>query len=410
MVYYKDNAAWPSLITAIDRGWLVKISVVHHSFHVAGGSEKVTFSLLEALDRTGHDTELRCVRPPAGVRFSGEPAQGKRREQDERDWGAQPPPKFNKVRLTQIPEGGAGDRIPNFGAEVRALFGNTESDLLIVTDGGFIWDRTDAARILVYGNSDLSVEAEVLHRRCPRSPLRSPLRALRLRLEQAAFRKTMAALRDGRAVAIPNTKSTARSYARLFGRDSMERVVYPPVDLDRFRALRGSPKEDRVATTGRFAPEKNHEMAARVMHRVGARWDAVGNTKDSLYEEHLAMLQKMVGSNMHLHVNAGEDELDRVLGGARVYLHARPESFGIAVVEAAAAGCVPVVPDNSAHPETVPFGELRYATEDEAVDKVREALDGSHDRLLPGLARHAERFSVRTFQEAMLGIIEGQVP
>ena len=386
----------------------MRISVVHHSFHVAGGGERVSLSLLEALDRTGHDTELRCVRPPAGTLFHEQPAQ----EQDgERGGGVQVVRnEFRRVRLTRIPKGGAGGGTPNLAAEVRALFGDTGSDLLVVTDGGFILDRTDAPRVLLYGNSDLSAESEVLRRQCPRSPLRSPLRALRLRLAQAAFRKTMAAFRDGLVVAIPNTESTARSYASLFGRASIERVVYPPVELGRFKALRGTPKEDRVATTGRFAPEKNYDMASRVMRRVGTRWDAIGNAKGPRQEKHLADLRSGAGPDMHFHVNAGEDELDRVLGSARAYLHARPESFGIAVVEATAAGCVPVVPDNTAHPETVPFRELRYATEDEAVAKVKEALDGGHDRLLPDLARHVERFDVPAFQEAMLDIIEGQGP
>lgn len=222
----------------------VKISIIHHGFYVAGGSERVALSLLEALDRTGHDTELRCVHPPAGALFREQPA----RKQVGLDDGAQPARcEFKQVRLTRIPEGGAGGGAPDLAAEVRALFGDTGSDLLVVTDGGLILDRTDAPRVLLYGNSDLSTESEVLRRRCPRSPLRSPLRALRLRLAQAAFRKTMAAFRDGLVVAIPNTESTARSYASLFGRASIERVVYPPVDLKRFKALRGTPKEDRVS-------------------------------------------------------------------------------------------------------------------------------------------------------------------
>ena len=44
---------------------------------------------------------------------------------------------------------------------------------------------------------------------------------------------------------------------------------------------------------------------------------------------------------MHFHVNAAEAELDALLGGARAYLHPKPESFGIAVVEAIAAGAFP---------------------------------------------------------------------
>ena len=97
-----------------------------------------------------------------------------------------------------------------------------------------------------------------------------------------------------------------------------------------------------------------------------------------------------------------------MLGRARAYLHASSETFGIAVVEAIAAGCVPVVPNNSAHPETVPFAELRYRSEDEAAGIVRNALDGRYDHLLPGLQEHVQRFSEEAFQEKMLGIIEGR--
>ena len=79
----------------------------------------------------------------------------------------------------------------------------------------------------------------------------------------------------------------------------------------------------------------------------------------------------------------------------------------MAVAEAVAAGCIPVVPDHTARPETVPFSELRYRTE-EAVEIVRGALGGRFDGLLPALKEHAEKFSEEAFQESMLGIIEGR--
>ena len=110
---------------------------------------------------------------------------------------------------------------------------------------------------------------------------------------------------------------------------------------------------------------------------------------------------------MRLHVNAGQSVLEEVLGGAKAYLQTSGETFGVAVAEAVAAGCIPVVPDHTAHPETVPFAELRYRTEDEAAEIVRGALDGRFDGLLPALREHVEQFSEEAFQEAMLGIIEG---
>ena len=63
------------------------------------------------------------------------------------------------------------------------------------------------------------------------------------------------------------------------------------------------------------------------------------------------------------------------------------------------------MPDNSAHPETVPFAELRYRTEAEAAEIVRGALDGRYDGLLAPLRDHVQRFSEGALQEGMMGVI-----
>ena len=65
------------------------------------------------------------------------------------------------------------------GAGARWLFAGTESDLLVVTDGGFVMELTDAPRVLLYANSDLSSFREVPLLSARR--LRHPRRLLALR-------------------------------------------------------------------------------------------------------------------------------------------------------------------------------------------------------------------------------------
>ena len=381
----------------------VRITVLHHGFQVDGGGERVTLTLLRALDRTNHDVVLRCVHPPKGILFNEEDA-GPRGESREGD-GGQPPLEFERVRLSLVPPGGGeGDgppRAPNLSAEIKSLFAGTDCDLLVVTDGGFAMERTDAPRVILYANSDLSA----VSLRISAALVRRPFRTMRLCRARMAIRGRLSLIRDARAVVVPNSKSTSGVYERRLAPSLVGGVVYPPVDLGRFELLRGMPRERRVATTGRFSPEKNHEVAVRVMHAVGARWDAVGNAREEYQKRYLQGLRGMAGPDMRFHVDASESELDEVLGGAGAYLHPRRESFGIAVVEAIAAGCVPVVPDNSAHPETVPFDELRYRTEEEAAETVRGALDGRYDGLLRGLRDHAQTFSEESFQRGMLEAI-----
>lgn len=375
----------------------MRIAVIHHSLDLLGGGERVCMSLLGALDRTKHEVDLRCNVPPPGVEFAegsgGAAAQP----------GSDRTAAFRRVRLARVQRrAGPGGTASDFAAEVRDLFRDTGSDVAVVTDGGFIMERTDAHRVVWYCNSALRAEVRELSLPCPRHPRN----IVRLWRRKRPIRKRIDAARDEKVVVVPNSEATRRAVSAAIGRPVTGRAVYPPVDIGRFEALRGVPKERRTATVARFSPEKNLGAAVRIMREAGGRYDIVGNAKGPFQKGHLEEIRRAASGEMRLHVNVGQDALEEAVGGARAYLHTSEETFGVAVVEAAAAGCIPVVPDNSAHPETVPFDGLRYGTEPEAARLVRGALDGRHDGLLPELRRHAQGFSEEAFQEAMLGIIE----
>ena len=385
----------------------MKIAVIHRSLDLLGGGERVCMSLLGALDRTRHETVLRCAVPPPGVRFAGgdvgggggggDPTRGA--------WGGpRPRPPFRRVRLDMVPGPAAGPA-PDPAAEAGSLLRRTGCDVAVVTDGGLALGRTDAPRVVWYCNTALRSEMKLLSLPRPRHP-RNMLRLWRFK---RPFRRMMAAARKKKVAIVPNSESTRREVSAAIGRAVRGPVVYPPVDVERFAALREVRKERRTATVARFGPEKSLGAAVRIMREAGGGYDIVGNASARHPDQARTLedVRRSASAGMRLHVNAGQGVLEGVVGGARAYLQTSEETFGMAVVEAVAAGCVPVVPDNSAHPETVPFDELRYGSEAEAAGIVRGALDGRYDGLLPALRGHVQRFSEGAFQEAMLGIIEG---
>ena len=63
----------------------------------------------------------------------------------------------------------------------------------------------------------------------------------------------------------------------------------------------------------------------------------------------------LAGRGLRLRANAGPRALEEAVGGAKTYLQTPGETFSVAVAEAVAAGCIPVVPDHTAHTRPFPL-------------------------------------------------------
>jgi len=195
-----------------------------------------------------------------------------------------------------------------------------------------------------------------------------------------------------------NSAYTARWTDRLWHVNSD--VVFPPVrsvvDAD------WSVKRPSIASVGRFFdPSLGHCKKQRdllhafaTMHESGrsavdgTQWKLsfVGGADGASRDYTLGVRRAAVGLPVDVHVNAPRQTVVDVLSGASIYWHGtgfgedvnrhpeRFEHFGIAVVEAMAAGAVPVV-----------FGEAGPA------EIVRHGVDGFHWRTLDELASHTHR-------------------
>src|SRR3990172_3947140 len=85
-----------------------------------------------------------------------------------------------------------------------------------------------------------------------------------------------------------------------------------------------------------------------------------------------------------------------------------PENKGITIIESIAAGCIPIVPDNSAHIETVPFSELRYIPNNfnDATDKIKRAMKGEFNHLVESLQKTIAKYSKENFKKSFIDYIE----
>src|SRR5437899_8740717 len=154
--------------------------------------------------------------------------------------------------------------------------------------------------------------------------------------------------RVGRLLAVSNfTKQFVRD---RWGREAT--TLYPPCPIDLYSNLTVQ-KRDLVVTVGRIAPEKRMglflEIARKLPNVEFAIVGSIATERRSYYEN----LRDAAPSNVSF-ILSPLRKVKELLGRAKVYVHsAQNEHFGITIVEAMAAGCVPVVNDSGGPREIV---------------------------------------------------------
>jgi glycosyltransferase involved in cell wall biosynthesis len=163
---------------------------------------------------------------------------------------------------------------------------------------------------------------------------------------------------------LTNSEYTRGFIRQIWDRDS--RVIYGPCRLDLYSP---QPKEDLVATVGRISPEKRlHLFLEIARHLPGFKFAIIGSVHNDAY---FNWLENNAPANVSFIVSPLRKSPE-ILGKAKIYVHCMEnEHFGIAIVEAMAAGCVPVVHDSGGPREIViPEVGYRWRNVDEAVGQI----------------------------------------
>jgi glycosyltransferase involved in cell wall biosynthesis len=164
-------------------------------------------------------------------------------------------------------------------------------------------------------------------------------------------------------------------------------VLYPPVDVEYFSEVSNSgEREDIIVTVSRFTPEKELSKLLVLANELkDYRFVIAGTTgpgSERVLEELRAEKESRSLVNVEFKPNISRRELRELYSRAKFYLHPEfPEHFGIAVVEAMAAGLVPIVYHD---------GGAWY----DVVSRVSELLGYSNIGEVPGIIRRLERDKV----------------
>jgi glycosyltransferase involved in cell wall biosynthesis len=126
------------------------------------------------------------------------------------------------------------------------------------------------------------------------------------------------------------------------------RVIYPPVEVERFSP--NGKRGDYFVTLSRLVPHKRIDLAIEAFSRLPFPLKVIGDGPQR------KRLQQLATSNIEFLGYQSEEAVAQLLGYARGFVCAAEEDFGIAIVEAQAAGCPVIVYKGGGAPETVMDG------------------------------------------------------
>ena len=209
-----------------------------------------------------------------------------------------------------------------------------------------------------------------------------------------------------RVTMLTNSQFTSHRLASVGVRTN---VLYPPVDLDLWRPKKDYERHGAVsfARFSRNYPFKRQEWQLEIIREKNVDLLMMGTARTAEELNYLEFLKVIAKGNLKFLPNVDLDVARRNLWARKVFLcTAESEPFGITVVQAIAAGCLPLVYDNGGPREIVPFSELRFNNIREARLKLDLAIKGRYDYLMGPLLRHIRIFGTDRFRGNLMALLK----
>jgi glycosyltransferase involved in cell wall biosynthesis len=201
---------------------------------------------------------------------------------------------------------------------------------------------------------------------------------------------------------VANSRHIAATIARCYGRDAD--VVYPPVDVERFATAAdaaGTALRTEYVTVSRLVPYKRIDVLVEAFRSMSdRRLVVIGDGPERPRLESLGV------PNVEFAGAPSDADTARRVAGAKAFLIAAEEDFGIAPLEAQAAGTPVIAYGRGGALETIraldrpaPTGVFFDAQTPDAVVAALRAFDATSGRISAAACQeNARRFSAARFR------------
>jgi glycosyltransferase involved in cell wall biosynthesis len=187
---------------------------------------------------------------------------------------------------------------------------------------------------------------------------------------------------------------------RFYGRDSV--VIYPPVDTSHFQPI--TETGHYYLCLGRLIPYKRVDLAVKACTRLGRSLKVAGSGRDR------ERLERLSGGGVEFLGRVPDADVPRLMASCRAFIFPGLEDFGIAPIQAMAAGRPVIAFAGGGAVDTVVdgvTGVLFHEQTSEALGAAIQRFEKLHfDCSL--IRRHAQGFDVSVFEEKIIAFIEKQ--
>ena len=222
-----------------------------------------------------------------------------------------------------------------------------------------------------------------------------PVARVGLRMQSGTLRKKDYAAAQRVDYFIGNSTHIAADIKRFYDRDAS--VIFPPVDTERFARIASNNERQGFVTFGRLVPMKRTDILVQACNELELPLTVMGDGPD------LERLRKLAGPTVRVLGRVTDEVIDTELSRAKAFLFASYEDFGIAPIEAMAAG-VPVLAYKvgGALDYVVP-GKTGEFFDEQTVESLKAAIKafdgGTYDQ--EAIRKHVEKFSNNNFQHQL---------
>jgi glycosyltransferase involved in cell wall biosynthesis len=176
---------------------------------------------------------------------------------------------------------------------------------------------------------------------------------------------------------------------KYYRRDST--VIYPPIETGRFEPA--PTHDDYYLSVGRLVPYKRVDLAVQACTQLGLPLKVAGRGRDQ------RRLEAMAGPTVEFLGYVPDDELGELMARCKAFLFPGAEDFGIAPIQAMAAGRPVIAYAYGGALDTVVERVSGTLFREQSVRGLVEALEGFHaERYDPARIRdHAEQYDASIF-------------